>query len=452
MTTSPPTIDVKRFIDEQRFSPYQWGILAICFLMIAIDTYDAVAVTFVVPVLMQEWHMDKALFGPVMSASILGMAIGALISGPLYLRSTPKTVMVASMLAFGLCSLGSILADTPLSLGIWRLLTGIGIGAAVPGATTLVFEYAPARRSALVVNTMACGGMIGAAGCALTAGMLIPAYGWKSLFVVGAAVPIVLALVVQATMPEPLRFMVQRMWPSERIAAVLRRIAPGQVPHGARFVLSEEQGAERDAGMGALLSRQLRIGTLMLWLTYFVGTFAYYLLIGWMPTLVQESGASLRHATLATSLLSLGGIVGAFGVGWLMDRFERNGVVALAFVVGSVSVWMIGQQTSHPLLLPLSIFLAGVGLNGAMFSMAGLAAMFYPTSARSAGVAWMYGVGRIGGILGPIAGGMLLRTGGGAGTFFTLVMVTVLVPAVALWVKRRAASQPGVPAVSSAAT
>jgi AAHS family 4-hydroxybenzoate transporter-like MFS transporter len=171
-----------------------------------------------------------------------------------------------------------------------------------------------------------------------------------------------------------------------------------------------------------------------------------------MPTLVQESGASLRQATLATSLLSLGGIVGAFGVGWLMDRFERNGAVALAFVVGGVSVWMIGQQTSHPILLPIFIFFAGVGLNGAMFSMGGLAAMFYPASARSAGVAWMYGVGPIGGILGPITGGVLLRTGGGADMSFTLLMVTVLVPAVALWVKRRAASQPNLPAVSPAAT
>ena len=441
MAGTPPIIDVKRFIDEQRFSPYQWGILAVCFLMIAIDTYDAVAVGFVVPVLMQDWHIGKELFGPVMSASILGMAIGALVSGPLYDRTTPKTVMVLSMILFGLCSLGTTLAETPLALGIWRLLTGIGIGAAVPGATTLVYEYAPARRSALVVNTMACGGMIGAASCAMTAGMLIPAYGWKSLFLVGAVVPIVLALVVLATMPEPLRFMVLREWPAGRIANVLRRIAPGHAFDGARFVFSEEQGADRKSGMAVMLSRRLRTGTLMLWLTYFAGTFAYYLLMGWMPTLVQEAGASLRQATMATSLLSLGGIVGAFGVGWLMDRFERNGVVALAFVVGGVSVWMIGQQTSHPVLLPLFIFLAGVGLNGAMFSMGGLAAMFYPTSGRSSGVAWMYGVGRIGGILGPIVGGMLLRTSAGSGTFFTVVMATVMVPAIALWIKRRAAAR-----------
>ncbi len=437
MTVAGKNIDVKQFIDEQRFSPYQWLILVVCFLTIAVDTYDAFAVGFVVPVLMQAWHLDKAVFGPVMSASILGMAIGALLAGPLFDRTTPKTVMVASMLLFGLCSLGSIFAETPLSLGIWRFLTGLGIGAAVPGATTLVYEYAPARRSALLVNTMACGGMIGAAACGMTAGLLIPAYGWKSLFVVGAVMPIALAVVVHFTVPEPLRFMVLRQWPAERVAAVLRRIAPAHDFEGARFAFSEEQPKGPGSGMVVMLSKPLRAGTLALWLTYFAGTFAYYLLMGWMPTLIQESGATLRQATIATSLLALGGIIGAFLVGWLMDRFERNSVVALAFALGGASVWMIGQQTGSPVWLAASILLAGVGLNGAMFSMGGLAAAFYPTHGRSAGIAWMYGIGRIGGILGPITGGVMLRAGG-ADVFFTIVAVTVLFPVLALWFKRRA--------------
>lgn len=438
MTDSRPIVDVKQLVDAERFSSYQWLILVVCFLTIAVDTYDAFAVGFVVPVLMQQWQVSKEVLGPVMSASILGMAIGALLAGPLFDRATPKTVMVASMVMFGLCSLGSITATSPLSLGIWRLLTGIGIGAAVPGATTLVYEYAPARRSALIVNAMGCGGMLGAALCGLTAGMLIPAYGWKSLFIVGAVLPIALALVVHVFLPEPLRYMVMREWPAQRIIAVLRRIAPTRVfAEGVRFVFSEEQAADRKTGMAVMLSGPLRTGTFMLWATYFAGTFAYYLLMGWMPTLVQESGATLREATLATSLLSLGGIVGAFGVGWLMDRFERNGVVALAFAVGALSVWLVGRQGESNAWLATMIFVAGVGLNGAIFSMGGLAASFYPTSGRSTGIAWMYGMGRIGGILGPIAGGVLLRASSGTDTFYLVVTSMVLLAAMALWVKRQ---------------
>lgn len=409
--------------------------------MIAIDAYDALTVGFVVPALMQAWHMDKAVFGPVMSASIVGMAVGAIISGPLYDRSTPKTVMVVSMIMFGLCSLGSIFSETPLSLGIWRLLTGLGIGAAVPGVNTLMYEYAPSRRSSLVINTIACGGMLGAAACGVAAGLLVPQYGWKCLFVVGAVLPIMLALVVHFAMPEPLRFMVMRNWPAERITAVLRRVAPKHDFNGARFVVAEEQAEDRKSGMGVLLSRRLRTGTLMLWLAYFSGTFAYYLLMGWLPTLLQEAGASLRHATLATSVLSVGGIAGALCFGWLMDRFDRNTVIALAFAAGGASIWTLGHQAGNPELLPVILFIAGAGLSGAMFSLPGLAAAYYPTNGRSAGIAWMYGVGRLGGILGPVAGGMLLHTSGGAATFYAVVTATILVPGFALWIKRRATSR-----------
>ncbi|MEM5429268.1 MFS transporter [Cupriavidus oxalaticus] len=431
-------IDVKRFIDARRFSPYQWGILAVCFLMIAIDAYDALTVGFVIPALMEAWHMEKSVFGPVMSASIVGMALGAMLSGPLYDRSTPKTVMVVSMVMFGLCSFASIFAETPLTLGIWRLLTGLGIGAAVPGANTLMFEYAPTRRSSLVINTIACGGMLGAAGCGVAAALLVPSFGWESLFVVGAVLPIALALVAHFAMPEPVRFMVLRDWPAERIAAVLRRIDPAQRFEGVRFVFTEAHAADQQSGMGVLLSRRLRTGTLMLWLAYFSGTFAYYLLMSWLPTLIQEAGASLRQATLSTSLLSVGGIAGAFCFGWLMDRFDRNTVISLAFAVGGASVWALGRLVGHPELLPVILFLTGVGLSGAMFSLPGLAAAFYPTNGRSAGIAWMYGIGRIGGILGPVTGGMLLHGSGGPAVFYAAVTATILIPALALWCKRRA--------------
>ncbi len=440
MAGTPATIDVRQFVDERRFSLYQWGILATCVMMIAIDAYDALTVGFVIPSLMQAWQMEKAVFGPVMSASIVGMAIGAIISGPLYARSTPKTVMVLSMVAFGLCSLGSIYSETPLSLGIWRLLTGIGIGAAVPGANTLMFEFAPTRRSSLVINTIACGGMLGAGACGIAAGLLVPGYGWKSLFIVGAVLPIALAVIAHLTMPEPLRFMVMRGWPAERIAAVLRRIDPKHNFSGTRFLFTEEQKVDHESGMGVLLSRHLRTGTLMLWISYFSGTFAYYLLMGWLPTMLQEAGSSLRNATLATSLLSAGGIVGAFCFGWLMDRFDRNNVLALAFALGGVSIWTLGQQAGRAELVPIVLFIAGLGLSGAHFSLPGLAAAYYPTSGRSTGIAWMYGVGRFGGIAAPLAGGVLLRAGGAA-AFYAAVTAAVLVPAFALWIKRRATSR-----------
>ncbi|MBP0630530.1 MFS transporter [Cupriavidus sp. AcVe19-1a] len=440
MARKSDVIDVKRFIDEQKFSTFQWRVMIICFLIVAVDAYDAAAVSFVVPVLAEKWQVSKAMFGTVMSASVVGMALGAFLAGPIIERTTPKTVIVAAILTFGILSLGTCWADSPTSLGIWRLFTGIGIGAAIPGATTMVFEYAPERRSALLVNTLACGAMIGAAICGVTAGILIPMYGWQSVFVVGGVAPIVLAVLVLVALPEPLQFMALRGWPAERIASVLRRIAPSYSFEGVRFVLSEGRPVERKAGVSIILSRRLRIGTLMLWLGYFSGAFSYYLLFVWMPTLLSEAGATLRQATMATSLLSFGGVLGAVSAGWFMDRFNKSCVVALAFTIGAVAVWTIEQQISNQTALAVSLLIAGVGVSGAIFSMSSLAASYYPASVRSTGIATMVGIGRIGGMVGPIAGGLLMHTASGSGSYFAVVTASALISAMALLVMYRRGS------------
>lgn len=439
MTSPSRTLDVQQFINEHRFSRYQWLILITCFLLIAIDAYDSVAIGFVVPVLLKQWGTTRAAFGPVLSVGVLGLALGALIAGPLFNRTSPKTVMVGSMLMFGVCSLGTMTADSLVSLGAWRFFTGIGVGAAVPGAVTLIYEYAPSRMSAFLVNTIACGALIGASLCGIAAAAVVPAYGWTAVFLIGGVVPVVLALFMLVTMPQPLQFMVQQGYPAPAIAAVLRRVAPeARIADDVRFVLTAvpEDGK---AGVSVVLSRELRTGTVMLWAAYFFGTFAYYLLLGWLPTLVQDMGASLQLSTLITVLMTVGGIFGTFVFGWLMDRIDRNKVVAGAFVLGGLGMWLVGQQKGDLIWVATCVFIGGVGLSGALMSMGALAASFYPASGRSTGISWMHGVGRFGGIVGPMVGALMLRDGFSLGTVFTVVMGFVLVSAVALTIKGAAA-------------
>jgi len=439
MTNPSHTLDVQQFINQHRFSRYQWGILVTCFLLIAIDAYDSVAIGFVVPVLVREWGLTKAAFGPVLSVGVLGLALGALIAGPLFHRTSPKAVIVGSMLLFGVCSLGTMTASSLLSLGAWRFFTGIGVGAAVPGAVTLMYEYAPQRMSAFLVNLIAVGALVGASACGLTAAAAVPAHGWTSIFLIGGVFPIALALFMLATMPQPLQFMVLKGYPSTTIAAVLRRIAPtANVADDTRFMLpAAPEGGK--AGVAVVLSRRLRMGTAMLWSAYFFGTFAYYLLLGWLPTLVQDMGASLQNSTLITVLLTVGGIFGTFVFGWLMDRFDKNTVIACAFVLGGLGVWLVGQQKGDLGWVAMCVFVGGIGLSGALMSMGALAASFYPASGRSTGISWMHGVGRFGGIVGPMAGALMLRDGFSLGTVFTVVMGFVLMSAVALLVKGAAA-------------
>lgn len=435
MTSDPRTVDVQQFIDHHPFSPYQWRILVTCFLLVAIDIYDNVAVSFVVPVLAQDLGVAKSAFGPVMSASIFGLSLGALAAGPLFERFTPKSVMIGSMWMFGLCSFATVTADSVTSLIAWRFLTGLGLGAAMPATATLMYEYAPRRMGALLVNALCCGGMIGASACGWAAAVLVPAYGWHSVFVLGGVLPIVLALYMMLATPQPLHFMVQHRYPAQAIAAVLRRIAPDAVPDDARFVLASEAPASRN-GVAVVLSKGLRLGTGMLWLGYFFACIAYYLLLGWMPTLFQTIGATWRQSTLMSTLLTIGGIVGTLLFGWLMDRFEKNTVIGVAFALGGVGVWAIGQSAQDLGWVSAGIVLTGIGLSGGMGSMIFLAAAFYPATARSLGVSWMQGIGRFGGILGPILGGVMLRETFSFPAVFNTIAAVILGAGAAVLVKR----------------
>ncbi|MCV9974091.1 MFS transporter, partial [Burkholderia pseudomallei] len=202
---------------------------------------------------------------------------------------------------FGLFSIGCAFTQSVAELAVLRLLTGLGLGAAMPNATTLMAEYAPHAKRSFLVNTMFCGFTLGSSAGGLVAAALIPDHGWRSVFIVGGAAPLVLAALLIALLPESIRFMVLRGAPHERIAAVLRRIAPDATFDGVRFVLPDERGEQRRSGVAVVLSPRYRAGTAMLWLTYFMGLLVYYLMTGWLPTPVRDTGFTVRDAALVTA-------------------------------------------------------------------------------------------------------------------------------------------------------
>ena len=437
MHVSAQKIDVKEFIDNRSFSPYQWLVIALCFLILTVDAYDIVAIGYAVPSLIGEWHVTKAQLGTAMSAGVLGMTAGALLGGALSDWS-PKRLLIIMMMTSAIGSILTAFAGSIAALAGLRFITGMGLGAAMPVALTIVYEYTPTRRGPLLVNFVNCGVMLGAAACGLIAAVLVPALGWASIFVVGGVVPLVLAVVSIFVLSEPLRFMVSRGLPSERVATVLRRIAPDTSFEGAHFVISEDVETRQKQGVSVILSRGFRFGTLMLWCAYLCAAFVFYLLNGWMPLLLQGSGVTTSQASFITGLFSIGGIAGTLCLGWLMGRFEKNSVVAIAVAGGALAIWLLGEQKGSLMLLAVTTFAAGACVNGAVMSMAALAASFYPTSGRATGVSWMTGMGRFGGMLGPVAGGLMLKFNLDVSTVFSLLAIPLLIQAAALWLKRSA--------------
>ncbi|WP_035883164.1 aromatic acid/H+ symport family MFS transporter [Cupriavidus metallidurans] len=429
------TLDVQSLIDSQRFSAYQWLILVLCFLIVAVDGFDTAAMGYVAPALVQDWGIEKSSLGPVMSAALFGLAFGAIFAGPMADRVGRKKVLVLSVFFFGACSLATAFAPTIWWLTVLRFLTGLGLGAAMPNAVTLMSEYAPARRRAVLVNTMFCGFPLGSAAGGFFAAAIIPQFGWHSVLVFGGIVPLVLAVVLVTTLPESVRYMVVRQYPADQIRQVLARVTGARVDSASAFTISEAAPASSSA-IGTVLAPRYRLGSTMLWLTYFMGLVIFYLLTSWMPTLMKDAGFSLQRASFLTALFPLGGGIGTIAAGWFMDRFNPNKVIAITYALTGVLIYAVGQVASgDQVVLGVLIFLAGTAMNGAQSSMPSLAAAFYPTQGRATGVAWMLGIGRFGGITGALLGAELLRLHLGFDVIFTLLAIPAFAATAALVVK-----------------
>ncbi|MDO5103319.1 MAG: aromatic acid/H+ symport family MFS transporter [Lautropia sp.] len=454
-------VDVQTWLDERPFGPYQWVIFFLCFLIVLLDGFDTAAIGYVAPSLIQEWGVSKPALAPVLSAALFGLAAGALSSGPLADRFGRKRVLVLSVLIFGLGSLASAFATDLQGLTWLRFLTGLGLGAAMPNAVTLISEYSPARQRSLITNAMFCGFPLGASCGGFLAAWMMPAWGWRSVMLLGGVLPLVLVVALLWLLPESLRYMVAQGWPAGRIRAVLKRLgadgmadadlgvaaasplsgmagAPARTTEGAALSQplvagravgaagievaasnpltgggmpspastvsssARETGAKQGSlagSIGTLFSPTHRLGSLMLWIAYFMGLVVFYSLINWMPVLFKEIGMQPRHATLITAIFPLGGVAAVL-LGWLMDRYDANHVIALGYGLTAVSVWGIGQAAGQLGWLMVIVFAAGIVMNAAQASMPALAAAFYPTRGRATGVSWMLGIGRFGGIAG----------------------------------------------------
>ena len=408
-------------------------ILVLCFVTVAMDGFDTAIIGFIASDLVQEWGVEKSALGPVMSAALVGLAVGALTAGPLADRIGRKKVLIMSILVFGGFSLLTAFADTLNQLTALRFLTGLGLGAAMPNAATLMSEYAPERRRALLVNLMFVGFPIGSSMGGFISAWLIPHYGWQSVLILGGVMPLALAVVLIFLLPESARYLVVKNKSQQQIGTILRRIAP--LPEATHFVLRETGQIKEKSALGVIFSPRYALGTVMLCLTYFMGLLIFYLLTSWLPLLIRETGATLSQASIITALFPLGGGIGVLVLGALMDKFNPNKVVAVGWLLTGVFVCLVGFSTSSLVLMGVMVFIAGTIMNGAQSSMPALAAGFYPTQGRATGVAWMLGLGRFGGILGAFSGAFLMQAQLAFETIFTFLAVPALVSAFALMVK-----------------
>ena len=435
--TTRTSVDVKAFIDERGLTSIQWLLLVLCFLVVAVDGMDVAIMGFLAPSILGEWHASRASFGAVMSAAPIGLVIGALVAGPSSDRFGRKAVLITSVALFGLFTIATSFTGNLSEMALMRLLTGLGLGAAMPNSTTLLSEYVPQRSRSVLIAVMFTGFNLGSGTVGFLAAWLIPQHGWRSVLLAGGALPLLLVPVLLVLLPESARFMVVRRYAAARIGAVLGRICRTRFPADTEF-FSSEPPVQSKTSIGVLLSHGYGLMTVALWVTYFMGLLVIYLLTGWLPTLIKDAGLPISTAANVTAMFQIGGTVGAILVGFAMDRTQPTRVIAAAYALGAACVIGLGLGGVLSPSLTLLVTAAGFFMSGAQTGLNAFAPSCYPTMARATGVSWMLGMGRFGSITGSMVGGLLLAMGWGFTTIIPLLAVPAALAAAAVLLARRA--------------
>lgn len=434
-------VDVADFIEQQPVGRFQIGLLLTCAAVLFLDGFDTQAIGYVAPVLAKEWGLTKGALGPVFSAGLFGLMIGALIFGPLADRIGRKKIIILSSLAFGIGTLATAFITDVNTLLVIRFLTGLGLGGAMPNAVAMTSEFSPHRRRATMVMVMFCGFSVGAALGGLLAAALIPQFGWRSVFVVGGLAPLLLVPILLLRLPESVRFLALTGRAHERVAQLLGLINPKVTfAPGTQFIV-HEPGL---AGIPVLhLFRDGRTPvTLLLWVVFFMSLLDLYFLSNWLPTVLNDLGASVSEAAAIGSMLQVGGVVGTFALGSIIDRFSFR-ALALVYFVAVFAVGAIGQLGHSVVFVTLAIFATGFCIVGGQIAANALAATYYPTSVRATGVGWALGIGRVGSIVGPLVGGALLTAKWSTGSVFIAAATAALFAALAAFALSRLAGMKG---------
>jgi AAHS family 4-hydroxybenzoate transporter-like MFS transporter len=426
MQTPVAKINIPELLANSALGPLQKRVFLLCGLCLIIDGFDVQAMGYVAPAVLADWNIPGPRLGPVFAAANFGVLIGSLVFSTIADKIGRRPVLVGATLFFAAMTLATAYAQNIDQLFWLRLVAGIGMGCIIPNATALVGEYSPAARRVTLMMTITVGFTAGAAIGGFVAAWMIPTFGWRSVFIFGGLVPLVIGATMLGGLPESLQFLAVQRRRSPALVKWLRKLDPTlRVDESTQFVANEES---RGGVPAVHLFRDGRgMVTILLWIINFMNLLNLYSLANWLPTVVTGMGYTTQTAVLVGTILQVGGTIGTFGLAWLIARGGFLPMLITTFAVATISIALIGTPGISLALLFVIVFVAGWCVVGGQPGINAFAATFYPTYLRSTGVGFGLGIGRIGAIVGPLIGGRLMAAEWTAQQLFWAAAVPALI-------------------------
>ncbi|SEQ95161.1 MFS transporter, AAHS family, 4-hydroxybenzoate transporter [Faunimonas pinastri] len=421
-------MDVGHVLDTGSWSGFQKTVLLFSALTVVFDGFDNQVLGFALPAIIKEWGVARSDFAPILAIGLVGMTIGTAVAGMLGDRIGRRNALIASVFLFGVMTAAISTVHGLTGLGILRFFAAMGLGGAIPNATTLAAEYTPLRRRPWAVTlTMVCvplGGMVGG----MVASRILPGIGWRALFAVGGLVPVILGVVLIFALPESPRYLARHPRRYPELARILSRFGKSYSAD-SDFVDRTEQHMARTPISALFGAGHLR-DTVGLWGAFFSCLISVYMVFSWLPTMLSSEGLDLATAGSGLTAYNFGGVLGALGGAWLISYMGSRPAMLIMAAGGAVSALVlryipIVPEGSHFVLI-LMLGVHGAFVNAAQTTMYALVAHVYPTDVRATGAGAATAVGRAGSVLSSFVGAWVLNLGGGHAYFIFITVMMVL--------------------------
>ena len=410
-------------------SRLQIAAVAMCIMLIALDGFDVLSISFAAPGIATEWGVDRGALGIVLSMELIGMSFGSILIGALADRFGRRPAILGCLV---LMSTGMYLASTAtgvVMLSIFRFLTGLGLGGMLASVNAMVAEFSSLKRRNLCVVLMAAGYPVGVIIGGSVSSLLLVSFDWRAIFLFGAAITVLFIPLAWYLLPESISSLLHRRPAGalERINHTLRRMG-----HAAIAELPAVHKHQLPTSIKTLFSPLLARTTVLLTLAYFAHIMTFYFTLKWIPKIVVDMGFAPSLAGGVLVWANVGGLAGCLLLGFLSQHYSVKKLVIAALLLGAGAVAWFGQEHSGLLQLTLVAAVAGFCTNAAVVGLYAMFAESFPTEVRAGGTGFAIGFGRGGSVAGPIVAGFLFAAGAGLPTVAVLMGLGSLVAALML--------------------